>query len=358
MQRYPLDEVIEAAGGRLAEVGGPSGVVDFGDPQAEYNSALTAAGLYDARDRGFIEITGGDRAAWLHNLLTNSVKTLQPGEGNYAFATNAKGRIVFDANVVVLADRIRLDVARPFVAKAAAHLERYHITEDVQLVDRSIEFCRISLVGPRSSEIAEALGGSHGANMAALNSAFIPLAGQPRLMVRNDSAGATGLELYLEAEPAAECWAELVEVGRPVLQPVGRSAIDVLRIEAGIPVYGEDIDEEVLPAETGQLERAVSYQKGCYLGQEVVERMRSRGSPARMLVGLKLSGSGGVHPGAELRIGETAVGRLTSVCESYAVGSTIGLGYVRTAHAKPGTLLELAAPSPVQAVVHTLPFRA
>lgn len=352
-----LDEAILAAGARIVEIDGVRVAADYGEPRAEYDDALHAAGLHNAQNRGIIEITGKDRASWLHNLVTNAVKTLQPGEGNYTFATNAKGRILFDGNIIVLSDRIWFDVDRRYLANAVSHFDRYIITEDVQIADRSGEFCRLVLLGPRAAEIASALGATQAGVMASLGSTMMPLGGQNRLLVRNDFAGVPGLELYVESADAADCWQRLLGIGHPVIRPVGQAAVDLLRIEAGIPVYGRDIDEETLPAETRRLERAVSFHKGCYLGQEVVERMRSRGALARKLVGLKLAGSAGVHPGSALRSDDAPVGRLTSLCESYAAAGPIGLGYVKTAQAAPGTSLTVDSAAPVSATVHELPFR-
>jgi len=376
MSASTLDEITAAAGARTVEIAGIPTVCDYGDPKAEYHHALNAAGIYDARSRGLLEITGNDRASWLHNLLTNAVKTLGPGEGNYAFATNVKGRILFDGNVIVLADRIWFDIDRRYVAKALAHFERYIITEDVRVTDRSDEFRRIALLGPRAADIAAALGARQAGSMASIGSTTVQLAGGPRLLVRHDFAGVLGLEFYVEAEDAAACWSQLLATGGPELRPVGQTAVDILRIEAGIPVYGQDIDEETLPAETQQIERAVSYVKGCYLGQEIVERMRSRGGLARKLVGLRFSGSGGAQPGNALFAASTtdrdrdantspdvpssppaSVGRVTSVCESYVVGGTIGLGYVKVAYANPGTVLPVESTTDTRAEVVPLPFR-
>lgn len=356
MNSCALDEVAAARGGRIADLAGIPTVADYGDPRAEYDHALKAVGLYHARTRGLIEITGGDRASWLHNLVTNAVKNLQPGEGNYAFAANVKGRILFDGNIIVLADRIWFDIDRRYSPKAMAHFDRYIISEDVRLTDRSDEFCRLALLGPMAPDVAGGLGATHAGNMASVGSTSVPLAGKHRLLVRHDFAGVTGLELYIDADDAVTCWERLLEIGRTVLRPVGHAAVEVLRIEAGLPVYGLDIDEEVLPAETQQIERAVSYVKGCYLGQEIVERMRSRGGLARKLVGLRLSGGAGVQHGSVLKAEGAEVGRLTSTCESYATGGTIGLGYVKLAHAKPGTVLAVDA-TEVQAQVAELPFR-
>ncbi|MBI4579376.1 MAG: hypothetical protein HY718_06710, partial [Planctomycetes bacterium] len=243
MGEYPLDEVIAAVGGRVLDVNGVPLAADFGDPRAEYDTAAGAAAICDRRDRGLIEIAGKDRAAWLHNLVTNAVKTLQPGEGNYAFAINAKGRILFDGNILVRPDVIWLDIDRRLVAKAMAHMERYHVVEDVTLTDRSSEFCRVGLLGPRAAEIAGALGATHAGRLPEVGTAQVVLEDRPRLAVRTDFAGVFGLELFVESADAAACWRRLLELGGPGLRPVGRSALEVLRIEAGIPVYDQDIDE-------------------------------------------------------------------------------------------------------------------
>jgi folate-binding protein YgfZ len=352
---YVLEDQLNAAGARVSDNGQ---VEDYGDPALEYAAAVSGAGLLDARSRGLIEVTGSGRAVWLHNLTTNTVKTLQPGEGNYTFATNVKGRILLDFNAVVLADAIWIDIDRQLIAKALAHFNRYLIAEDVRLRDRSDEFVRIALTGPKAAQVADAVGATQAPVMASLGSAPVMLVQKRRLLVRHDFAGVFGAELYIEAEDAPACWSRLIEIGRPVgLRPIGNSVVEVLRIEAGIPLYGKDIDEEVLPAETQQIERAISYVKGCYLGQEVVERMRSHGALARKLIGLRLERLDRVEPGMPLRSDGVDVGRITSLCYSFALQEPVGLGYAKTALAHPGTALRVGPAPDVEARVAPLPFR-
>ncbi len=358
MSADPLDDALRSAGASFDDVRGVRVAADFGDVRAEYGAALEGAALYDARERGLIELTGGDRAAWLHNLVTNAVKTLRPGEGNYAFATDVKGRILFDFNVLVLDDRIWLDVDRRLIEKAMTHADRYLIMEDAKLTDRGDAFARIALLGPRAAQVVAQLGAPHAPAMASLGSTMVTLLDKPRRLVRNDFAGTFGVELYVEAENAAACWRHLLELGQPAgLRPIGRTAVHVLRVEAGIPVCGEDIDDTVLPAETRQIERAVSYVKGCYLGQEVVERMRSHGALARTLVGLRFEGDPTIQPGAALQVDGTSAGRLTSVCRSFALSAVVGLGYLKTAHAQAGTRVFTESEPPAEAEVVCLPFR-
>lgn len=359
MTDNPLGVVLIERRANFADFSGVRVAVDFGDPAAEYAAAVSGAALYDARERGLVEVTGRDRADWLHNLVTNTVKDLQPGSGRYAFALNVKGRILFDCNLLVEKDAIWLDLDRRAVAGALAHFDKYVITEDVTVSDRSDEFVRVALLGPKALDLADALGASQVRRMASLDSVSVTVADQPRRMLRHDAAGVLGLELFLERDDALGCWRHLLEIGRSVnLTPIGRSAFHTLRIEAGIPVYGQDIDDTVLPAETRQIERGISFTKGCYLGQEVVERMRTRGSLARQLVGLRFAGRQVPQVPVALQVGEKEAGRLTSACWSPALEAVIGLGYLKTAHANPGTVVATAPPDLAAGEVVSLPVRA
>jgi folate-binding protein YgfZ len=351
-----IDELFRIDGAVYTDYDGISLPAHFGEPSAEYISAISTAALYDARLRGLIQLTGKDRASWLNNLVTNSIKDLQPGQGNYAFALNLKGRILFDMNMIVLSDAIWLDIDRRFVSKALAHFDRYLITEDVQIKDLSSEYVRFALLGPESAEIADAIGATEIQQMQPLSSTAATLAQKRRVLVRHDFAEVFGAELFIEIADAAACWQRLLEIGAPVqLRPIGHTAVEVLRIEAGIPVSVEDINEEVLPAETQQTSRAVSYTKGCYLGQEVVERMRSRGSIARHWAGFKLNDL--VSAPAVIHFEGAEVGRLTSACHSLHLNAPIGVGYIKTAQGKPDTQLTIVSNPLVDATVASLPFR-
>jgi folate-binding protein YgfZ len=214
----------------------------------------------------------------------------------------------------------------------------------------------LALLGPASVQVLDAIGVTQAGSMSALGSGRATLVQQGRLVVRHDFAGVFGAELYIDAADAEAVWNRLLEIGRPVgLRSVGHSAVEALRIEAGLPASVQDIDEEVLPAETQQLERAVSYKKGCYLGQEVVERMRSHQVLARKLVGFRLSGPASSQQ--VLRAAGSEAGRITSVCESPAAAGWIGLGYVKLQHAGVGTVLRAGSDSGAEAIVHNLPFR-
>jgi aminomethyltransferase len=297
----------------------------FEDPAIEYCRAREGVVLLDRSDRGLLEVRGRDRKAWLHNLVTNTVKTLDDGMGVYGFACNVKGRVLFDLNALVLPEALWLDIDLEALPGASDHLNRYLIHEDVQIADASGAWARLGLSGPRTGEVAARLGVQNYAALPTL--AALRLPGGAGLAVRHDFAGPPGLDLFLPFDFAARWWDQLVEWGAA---PAGCRTLDVLRIVAGIPWLGRDIDESVLPPETGQIERGISYVKGCYLGQEVIERMRSRGALARRLVRLQVDTGDGLVLPTPLRIGEREVGRVTSLVPHPIERYWVGLGYVKT----------------------------
>lgn len=321
----------------------------------QYVAAHRAAGIYTRPDRALIEVTGKDRATWLHNLVTNTVKTLSPGEGNYAFATSVKGRTVFDLYFYVLEDRIGLDVDAREREKALAHLNRYVITEDVTLTDRTGEVGRIALIGPRVVDVCAEVGIANFAAMASLQHVGVTIGGALCRAVRDELGGLPVVEFLVEQPHAGAIDALRASVG---LREIGRDALEVLRIEAGRPASVDDIDEDVVPPETGQIERGISYHKGCYLGQEVIERMRSHGVLARTLVGLRLEGDSQPERNAKVMLNDQEAGRVTSCCWSEAAGSLLALGYLKTAYAKAGTsaFVEIGG-TKVPAKVVALPIR-
>ena len=358
---------------------GAVGVIGEAQPRVARNAALetecqaldAGPAFVDRSYRALLEVTGADRATWLHNLTTNQVKNLGCGEGNYAFVLNIQGRILFDLNLLVRADSIWLDVDRRFLETAKKHFAKYIITEDVTVVDRSEEFVRFGLVGAKAASLLSELGAANAAAMSQLSVGRVidPTSALALAIMRHDFCGPFAVELFVPAEKAVDFWRAHVESGKAV--PVGDEAVQVRRIEAGIPWPGHEITDEYLPAETRQLDRAVNFQKGCYLGQEVVERMRSRHVVARQLVGLRLDGSA-VPPlksqiftpspseGEGRGEGPKPTGQVTSACHSPTFGCPIALAYVRTPHATPGTQLTMSSEgeSAICATVVDLPFTA
>lgn len=358
----PWDKFVD---GLLAErtpaatQGGRCVVARYGRIEAEYDALRSGPAVVDRSYRGLLEATGKDRVAWLHNLTTNQVKTLGRDEGNHAFALNVQGRILFDMNVIVQAESVWIDMDRGFLPVARRHFEKYIIMEDVRIADRSDECVRLAFSGNGGERLLAELGAPHAPAMPSLAVTHVTWRDNEIVMLRHDFCGPFGVELFIPAGLAAAFWREMTDETRSrTATPVGDDAVQVRRIEAGIPWPRREIADEYLPAETRELERAVSFQKGCYLGQEVVERMRSRQAVARFLCGLKVEGDVVPAEGAEVRgVDGKRVGEVTSACHSIGLNRVIALGYVKTSSASPGTKVEIVrGDSITSAVVVQLPF--
>jgi len=353
-----LTEVLSLRG-ELGEVTAGLTIRSYSGPENERDALNAAVGVVDRSYRGLLEITGGDRAAWLHNLTTNQVKTLSAGDGHYAFVLNLQGRILFDVNVLVDAESIWLDLDRQWLDRARSHFDKYTITEDVTVTDRSEESVRFGIAGPRVADLLAQFDAPHAPNWPSLGLKQFAWSGETIRAFRHDFCGAFAVECVVPAALAVAFWEDVTaETRSPRATPVGWDAVQESRIEAGIPWPGREITDEYLPAETGQSERAVSFHKGCYLGQEVVERMRSRNVVARRLVGLQCPAADTPNVPADLCDADGAtVGKMTSACHPAGRGGSIGLGYVKTASSVAGTSLAVRyaeTSSPCQVV--ELPF--
>jgi len=290
---------------------------DFGAPAPEYAAARDGAALLDLSDRGRIVVTGRDRRAWLDNLVTTAVTTLAEGHGAYAFAVNVKGRILFDLNILALRDALWLDVDAPTVPAALAHFERFLFTEDVRLeavtsASAGGGDARLACCGPQAAEVARPIGVP---DLAALpEPAVVELTETGGWLIRHDFWGLPGFELLVPRADGPLWWDRLVTCGA---RPAGWRVREALRIEAGRPPMGGDLD-------------AVSDAKGCYLGHEIIERMRSRGVVAKRLVRLQLADGAGLTLPATISEHGAELGKLTSLVAHPARPGWIGLGYLRT----------------------------
>jgi folate-binding protein YgfZ len=313
------------------------------------------AGLFALADRGLIEVTGGDRVRWLNGMLSNDVSSLEAGptrSGCYALLLTVKGAITADLHVLLRPEAFWLETSLEAVPGVIERLERYIVADDVTLADRSDAFDRIGVEGPSASELVGAAGGE-ALELAPESCAELSIGGQPVVAAAFGWTGESAVQLFVERGQASAVRSALESaVGAIERSEVGSEALEVLRIEAGTPQLGAELDEEVLPDEAG-LDRAISMTKGCYTGQEIVARVRSRGQVNHLLVGLEFEGDL-PEPGAELHNDTRRTGEVTSCCASPSAGN-IGLGFVRRADAEPGTTLRVADQT---ARVASLPFVA
>jgi folate-binding protein YgfZ len=323
---------------------------------AQAVAVRAGVGVFRLADRGLIEVRGGDRVRWLDGMLSNDVARLSAGRdrsGCYALALDAKGRIVADVHVLLRDGAFWLDTARAAVPRLLAHFGRHLIADDVELRDIGASADRLGVEGPLAQRLlAHAAPGA--AELAADCCAELRTGAGAGVVARYGWSGEDAFALFVRAGAADLVIEELLGAAvdcEPVL--AAEDALEILRIEAGTPRFGAEIDESVLPAEA-RLERAVARSKGCYVGQEVVARMQAARRVSHQLIGLALGEAPPAEPGSAISAAEGRVGEVTSSCRSALAGS-IALGFVRSAHAQPGAELRVAD---VSARVAALPFVA
>lgn len=311
----------------------------------DYNLALTDAVVWDRSREGRILVTGVDRLEWLQGLLSNDVARLQAGEGVYACYLTAQGRMISDMRLLELGDRLLIDVPSEMAGPLVERLASFVITEDVTLTDVSASLLRFSVHGPRAAKALATTPDEVRSLEQLLPNASRPvvLAGIDATLARSRDLKLVGFDVYVPASAAALVLQ--VFVGRGV-SVAGRSTFDVLRIEGGVPRFGVDLDTTTIPLEAGIEDEAISFTKGCYVGQEIVIRMvhRGHGRVARKLVGIVvhpeegLAGQGGAESlaGGSLLQDDREVGRITSAARSPTLDRVIALGYVARDSAKVG----------------------
>jgi len=314
--------------------------LSFGNPVAEYNAATGACALFDLSQLVNVDLIGDDRKTFLHNFCTNEIKSLNPGTGCEAFATNVKGRVL--AHMFVFADETKLKLITGLVcAKSLVdHLDRYIITEDVTLDYQSCRQTNMFIGGPASAE--------HINGLDIDVSSFEPYAHRRTTwndisldIHRVDLLGTPGFLVTVDSEQAAVLWNGFVTAGIPA---AGRSAFDVLRIEAGLPAYGLDVSDENIVQEVSRTSRTTSFNKGCYLGQEPIARLDAMGHVNRMLRGLRMNTPGDIpQPNAVLSSADDGgeVGRITSSARLSEDSPAVALAYLRRSHAEPGTIVQV-----------------
>lgn len=329
---------------------------------ASYRAAREQAVLADRSRDGRLVVRGRDRLSWLQGLVTNDVAALSAGRGCYALMLTPQGRIATDMRVLETGDFALLDVPRELAESLAARLEMLVIMEDVTVEDASARLSRFSIHGPEASLVvsrALALDRTNSDRMASLGEhENLQVSGDVFsggvLVAATGELGLPGRDLYVFREHAARLAESLIAAGLTTIDDETRHA---LRIEAGEPAFGADFDEETIPLEAGLESRAISFTKGCYVGQEVIVRVRDRGHGrvARRLVGLLADAP--VSPGAVITAGAREAGRITSATWSPALGRHIALGYVHRDFLEPGSRLEAnRGGRAVPLVVAALPF--
>jgi folate-binding protein YgfZ len=310
----------------------------------DYRAITGACGLLDRSDRGKLALSGADAATFLQGQVSNDVESLVAGTGCYAAFLTPKGKMLGDLRILATADELLLDTERVSLQALFNMIRRFSLGYRVELHKRTLERGLISLIGPEAASLSGAgdLGPDEHAH------AVVEVAGSDlrARAIRTD----VGVDLLCDAADTDALRAALEDAGAVA---VSEAAAECLRVERGRPRYGIDLDDTVIPQEAGLNDRAVSFTKGCYVGQETVARLYYRGKPNRQLRGLRLSGP--AEAGEELTFEGRVVGRLTSTATSPRFGP-IALGFVRR-EAPVGSLVSVGSAGEVTAEVIELPFR-
>ncbi len=357
MRRSTLFAMHQELGATFTEMAGWQLPGHFGDPEAEYQAVRHGVGLCDVSYRGLVRVTGKDRQRFLHAMVSNDTASLQPGQGCYATFLTNKGKLVADFVVYADADAYLLDLEPQAVGPFIEALDWFVFSEDVGLQDESAQWGLLSLQGPRAAELLALALGQEVPELSTYAYTWCALAGHQVRLLRRSHTGELGYQLLAPLEILPDLWQALWPYHEACeAKAVGLEALEVLRIEAGIPLLGRDMTDQTIPVEAN-LDEAISYTKGCFIGQEVVARIEARGHVNRKLVGVLLDDAGLPKPGATIVSPEREVGWITSATYSPVRQQNIALGYVRREVWTPGTCLEVQAHgTTIGATVVELPF--
>jgi folate-binding protein YgfZ len=311
--------------GHMGEYAGSQTPLDFGDVRREYSALRKGCALFLLNWRAKIGLRGGDRVRWLNGMITNNVRDLPAGHGVYAFLLNPQGRILGDLNAFSDGEVLVIDTDASQREKIIATFDHFIIMDDVEIVDLSANFSVLGIAGPESAAVLQKIGVAPPA-LESLQFVTSEFQGVPMRLVHGGDARQGGYELWVSPELESALWHALTEAGAT---PVGSAAVELDRIARGIPRYGQDLRERDLPQETEQ-HRALNFSKGCYVGQEIVERIRSRGQVHRMFTGFRVEGPL-PEIGAKIQAQGKEVGEVTSAAAlPYRDGEAIvALGYIR-----------------------------
>jgi glycine cleavage system T protein len=328
----------------------------FTDAISEHKAVRTDVGIADISYLGTLSLTGEDRTKFLHRLISNDVENLSDGEGNFATLLTNRGKIIADMNVYVLEEAIYISTAPECAENAFTELDKYLIADDVELSLETDKIGAIAVYGHNSTELVQSvLNAEDLSNLPEFHSQFCLFDQQRIVCVRSNTVGECGYHLYISTDKLETLWERLM-AERPNVVPIGWDALESLRIEAGTPRYGTELTDAIIPLEA-ELEHAIDFEKGCYIGQEIVARMKYRGHPNRLLRGIEIDAENPMQQNSKLFNGDKEVGWVTSSVYSPTLRKPIALGYVRMAFTEHGSQIQIETEEErVNGTVVDLPF--
>jgi folate-binding protein YgfZ len=347
MSVLTLQDKLASSGARMGSYRGAETPDTFGNTAAEFDALLRGAAVFDISWQTKLKISGRDRTRWLNGMITNNIRDLEPGRGVYAFILTAQGHNQGDLTAYNRGEYFLATTDREQAPKVTAMLQKYIIMDKVVIEDISETLVSIGVAGPKAAEaLAKA-----GTSVSQLETGQVVDSVWQELAIsiaRNTHPLMDGYEISLSPENVEKLWDALIAAGATA---VGSDALEMYRIARGVPRYGLDLRERDLTQETGQ-EHALNFNKGCYIGQEIVERIRARGNVHRTLIGFELHGEP-PQPGTKIRANDKDVGEITSATRLPHSERTLAIGYLRREVATAGTTVQAGEQS---ATVKSLPF--
>lgn len=341
VRKLLLHDEHERLGADFLEKEGIELVGSYGAWKEEYLQLTQKVGVADLSYRGLLRIVGPEAASYLHGMVTSEVEKLGVGEGNLTTVVHARGRMLGDGRIFRVGEsEFWMDLPGEAREAVRSHLDQYLISEDCEVQDITEAAVRIGAWGPRAARAIEVALDAAPPTLGVHRNRFLTGPSGGVLLVGSELFGLGGYEIFLAPDGAEEGWKAIVERARAEGGgPVGDEALEALRIQRGIPRWGRELAEDTIPLEAN-LKEAISYTKGCYVGQEVIAKATYRGAVRRRLVRMEVSS--GAKPGAALTEGEKQVGRLTSVLDPHPEGgASLALGYLRRDRLEVGRVFPL-----------------
>jgi glycine cleavage system T protein len=358
MQKLALNEVHKSLGASFIDSSGWSVPGDYGDKMSEYKAVRENVGIADLSSRGELRLSGKDHLKFLQGMLSNDLMILEEGKGMYATILTVKGRMISDMRVYKDKEPVFLDLEPGMNEIVSELLTKFRLSYKATIDDLTETLGLISVQGPDSKKLLELLLEVEIPPMNEYDFSKKDFRGSEIFLVYVNRTGEKGFDIYIENKNIQYLWEELMKHGEALnIKPIGYHTLNTLRIEAGIPVYNLDMDENNIPIEAG-LWSALNFEKGCYVGQEVIARIKWRGHVNWHLLGFVIIGDQLAEVGDEIYSGEKKIGRVTSSAFSHKLNKPVCLGYIRREFKEPGNIVSINGTDhpEFQAEVTRLPF--
>jgi aminomethyltransferase len=359
MKQSRLHDHHQKLGAIFEDVAGWEMPAHYGEWISEYHAVRQAVGLSDLSHRGKIRVTGDDRVKWLQGLISNDILPLQPGQGRYSSFLTHKGKMLGYFRVYALADSLWVEDVGEVGDTTFQALRKFLLYGIKAKMENCAESWGLLLLsGPKACATVSAAFGVEMSDLKPVSAITAKIGGHISSVLRTEETGEDDVEILLPVDSLSMAWERLLEAGATYgIKAVGGHAREALRIEAGLPKAGPDLNEEIVPPEANLEEKAFSLNKGCYPGQEVVARMDTYGSVRRHLVGLVMKSSSVPPKNAKLFSGDREIGWVSSAARSPQLKTSIALAFPLRDFSAPGTNITIDIDGTRHdAIVHTLPF--